>query len=173
MGLFVIPSILFILSARSFAMTRESVWARSFQGCPCRHLCLPAGSHKCTSSIPCPIRKIRQVGFFLELQWYPVHAPFVANDAFVLVHTVDHHCSMTSAKKAAAAMLNTWKFKKGDTVMIARGRNRGRVAQISEIIRDGNTATRRGRQVPRHKKNRWKENPKVYLDGKANAVCSH
>lgn len=54
--------------------------------------------------------------------------------------------------------------------MIARGRNSGRVAKISGVVRDGNTSPRNGRQVPRHKKERWRENPKVYLDGKANAV---
>eukprot|EP00892_Ulva_mutabilis_P007415 jgi/Ulvmu1/5045/UM021_0062.1 len=77
---------------------------------------------------------------------------------------------MTRAKKAAAnAVLNTWKFQKGDKVMIARGRNRGRVATITGVVRDGNTAAGRGRPIPKHKKDRWKTNPKVFLGNRSNA----
>jgi len=134
--------------------------AATATACACRTSCrTESAERRCTQCGTCTPDILRQRNWLGRL-------PVSTSSATTIL-------SMTRAKRAAAvAMLNTWKFQKSDTVMIARGRNKGRVATISQVKRDGNTQGDRGRPVPKHKRDRWKTNPKVYLDGKANSVWS-
>jgi hypothetical protein len=76
------------------------------------------------------------------------------------------------AAKLPTAVRRTWKFVKGDEVMIMRGKGKGSVAPITSIKRDGITSPQTAKALSKRKLKHKMRNPQVYLQSSALQVGS-